>query len=74
MLHKQVWRGALLLADYLLSNADLFTGCTALEMGCGPGLAGIVMAMLAERVFLTDTGDAVLANCQVSTSCSDSKA
>ncbi|KAK9803737.1 hypothetical protein WJX73_009652 [Symbiochloris irregularis] len=60
----QVWRGALPLADYILGNADLFRGCMALELGCGSGLAGIVMAMLAERVFLTDIGEAVLGNCQ----------
>ena len=52
----QVWRGALLLADYLLHRgAAALDGITALELGAGPGLTGLVLAQLAPggRIFLT---------------------
>lgn len=82
----QVWRGALLLADYILSQIDAqpdganaagaagsaervqqgqhagsspaaqaspLHGITALELGAGSGLAGLVLAKVARRVFLT---------------------
>jgi hypothetical protein len=51
----QVWRGSLLLADYVLSQAaaPALRGCTALELGCGPGLAGLALARLARAVYLT---------------------
>lgn len=74
----QVWRGALLLADYLLQQAQQgakqqggqqqggqqqgqqqgpasswLHGCTALELGAGSGLAGLVLSAVARRVFLT---------------------
>lgn len=51
----QVWHGALLLADYMLHEAAASTlaGCVALELGAGPGLAGLVMARLARCVYLT---------------------
>ena len=50
--HLQVWPGALLLADYLLDQRS-YDGCTAVELGAGPGLAGIALARQAARVFLT---------------------
>jgi predicted nicotinamide N-methyase len=59
-----VWSGALLLADYILSNQEAFLECTALEVGAGTGLAGIVLSRLARRVFLTDCTAHVLQNCQ----------
>lgn len=55
----QVWRGALLLADYLFAMAATWAGCTALELGSGPGLAGLALASslgaAPARVFLTDS-------------------
>ncbi|PRW58350.1 methyltransferase 22 isoform X2 [Chlorella sorokiniana] len=61
----QVWRGALLLADLLLHRgAAAFGGATALELGAGSGLAGLVLSRFASGVYLTDTGAEVLANCQ----------
>ncbi|KAK9814145.1 hypothetical protein WJX72_001243 [[Myrmecia] bisecta] len=60
----QIWRGALLLADFVLSQPALFRGVTALELGAGAGLAGLVLATMARRVFLTDMGADVLENCQ----------
>ncbi|XP_058290006.1 methyltransferase-like protein 22 isoform X4 [Hylobates moloch] len=61
---KQVWRGALLLADYILFRQDLFRGCTALELGAGTGLASIVAATVARTVYCTDVGADLLAMCQ----------
>ncbi|XP_027628814.1 methyltransferase-like protein 22 isoform X4 [Tupaia chinensis] len=50
---KQVWRGALLLADYILFRRDLFQGRTVLELGAGTGLASIVAATMAHTVYCT---------------------
>ena len=66
----QVWRGALLLADYVLHLASQQRSqhgsggafcaaplrllcCTALELGAGSGLAGLVLSAFARRVYLT---------------------
>lgn len=50
----QVWRGALLLADLLLHRgAAAFKGATALELGAGAGLAGLVLSRFADAVYLT---------------------
>lgn len=60
----QVWRGSLLLADYVLSEAAAaLQGCTALELGCGPGLAGLVLARLARSVYLTGASPCVSCAC-----------
>ncbi|XP_024543090.1 methyltransferase-like protein 22 isoform X2 [Selaginella moellendorffii] len=62
----QVWRGALLLADFIIhkcKNTSDFENVTALEFGCGTGLAGITLARHAKLVFLTDRGADVLDNC-----------
>ncbi|XP_031289067.2 methyltransferase-like protein 22 isoform X1 [Camelus dromedarius] len=61
---KQVWRGALLLADYVLFQRDLFQGRTVLELGGGTGLASIVAATVARTVYCTDVGADLLAMCQ----------
>ncbi|KAM5198912.1 methyltransferase-like protein 22 isoform 5-T5 [Hipposideros larvatus] len=61
---KQVWRGALFLADYILFQWDLFQGCTMLELGAGTGLASIVAATVARTVYCTDVGADLLAMCQ----------
>ena len=53
------------MADFFLSRSSEFHNCTALELGCGSGLAGLVLAQVAERVYLTDVGNKVLSNCQV---------
>lgn len=64
--YEQVWRGALVLADYVLAHAAGLRGSIGIELGAGAGLAGLALAAAgARRVFLTDVGSAVLANCQV---------
>ncbi|XP_014679426.1 PREDICTED: methyltransferase-like protein 22 isoform X2 [Priapulus caudatus] len=60
----QVWRGALLLADYVMAKPDMFAGRVAIELGAGTGLVSIVLAMVAKMVFCTDTGEEVLRLCQ----------
>ncbi|XP_056609923.1 methyltransferase-like protein 22 [Triplophysa dalaica] len=61
---KQVWRGAFLLADFILSQVNLFKGATVLELGAGTGLSSIVMAMAAKTVYCTDVGVDLLNMCQ----------
>ncbi|KAI0492528.1 hypothetical protein KFK09_026801 [Dendrobium nobile] len=62
----QVWMAELLLSDYLLHRGVIsssFDDITALELGAGTGLAGIVLARIAKTVFLTDYGNEILDNC-----------
>jgi len=49
----QVWRGTLLLCDYIIHNEDRFEGCTFLELGAGLGLCSIVVGRVAKKVFCT---------------------
>ena len=49
----------------MLSKLDSLRSVIALELGAGPGLPGLVLARVARRVFLTDTGAEVLEQCQV---------
>lgn len=61
---KQVWRGALLLADFILSDPDMFRGATVLELGAGTGLTSIIMATAAKTVYCTDVGEDLLSMCK----------
>ncbi|MBN3303971.1 MET22 protein, partial [Amia calva] len=61
---KQVWRGAMLMADYILSHQQLFRGCTVLELGAGTGMTSIVMASVAKKVYCTDVGHDLLSMCE----------
>ncbi|KAI4493142.1 hypothetical protein M0802_009559 [Mischocyttarus mexicanus] len=54
MVGLQVWRGALLLADYILSYPDLFKGKIIMELGSGVGLTSIVASFLAKEIICTD--------------------
>ena len=63
----QVWRGALVLADHLLSSAmaDTMRDATVLDLGAGCGLTSIVAALAGARaVFCTDAHCPSLANAQ----------
>ena len=51
---SQVWRGALLLSDFLLAKPELVEGKKVLELAAGTGLTSIVAATLAESVTATD--------------------
>nr|XP_046229088.1 methyltransferase-like protein 22 [Scatophagus argus] len=61
---KQVWRGAFLLADFILSEPLTFRGATVLELGAGTGLTSIVMATTAKTVYCTDVGEDLLSMCK----------
>ena len=50
---KQVWRGALLLADYIWTHPDEFSGKAVLELAAGTGITSIVVAQLAEQILCT---------------------
>ncbi|XP_061741391.1 methyltransferase-like protein 22 [Nerophis ophidion] len=61
---KQVWRGAFLMVDFLLSNPLMFRAATAVDLGAGTGLTSIIMATVAKRVYCTDVGEDLLSMCQ----------
>lgn len=50
----QIWRGALLLADYILHNEKRFKNRKILELGSGVGLTSIVASFCAREVICTD--------------------
>ena len=50
----QVWRGALLLADYLFSCCVDIKDKNILELGAGVGLTSIAAAIYSENVVSTD--------------------
>ncbi|XP_017562451.1 methyltransferase-like protein 22 isoform X1 [Pygocentrus nattereri] len=61
---KQIWRGAFLLSDFILSHPAVFQEATVLELGAGTGLASIIMARVAKKVYCTDVGEDLLSMCQ----------
>ncbi|XP_069566253.1 methyltransferase-like protein 22 [Brachyistius frenatus] len=61
---KQVWRGAFLLADFILSETVTFRGSTVLDLGAGTGLTSIIMATMAKTVYCTDVGEDLLNMCK----------
>jgi predicted nicotinamide N-methyase len=50
---EQVWRGALLLGDFILTHAEIFSGKSVLELGAGTGISSVAAAMVADRVICT---------------------
>jgi methyltransferase-like protein 22 len=50
----QVWRGALLLNDFILHNPEKFANKTVLELGSGVGISSIVASIYAKKVICTD--------------------
>ena len=61
----QVWRGALLLADWLVASGHVRKDTPIIELGAGTGLCSLVAAYAgAPLVFCTDHGDDVLENCR----------
>ncbi|XP_035663523.1 methyltransferase-like protein 22 [Branchiostoma floridae] len=61
----QVWRGALLMCDFILHNQDIFKSHSVLELGGGVGLVSIIAgAVGASKVYCTDVGDRLLELCR----------
>jgi len=50
----QLWRGALLLADFILANPEKFKGAKILELAAGTGLTSVTAAMFGSSVIATD--------------------
>lgn len=59
-----LWPAAIALAHEVATRADEFRGRTALELGAGTGLPGIVAASLGARVTQTDRHELALAVCR----------
>lgn len=49
-----MWRGALLLNDFILENREIFANKTILEVGSGVGISSIVASIYAKKVICTD--------------------
>ncbi|XP_057753880.1 uncharacterized protein LOC130973401 [Arachis stenosperma] len=55
-----VWPGAMLLNDYLSKNVEMLQGCTAIELGSGVGITGILCSRFCHKVVMTDHNEEVL--------------
>ncbi|CAM9738261.1 unnamed protein product [Scytosiphon promiscuus] len=51
---QQVWSAAFLLGDFVLTHEDSFAEMQVLELGAGPGVAGLIAARVARKCYLTD--------------------
>ncbi|OAX32835.1 hypothetical protein K503DRAFT_749468 [Rhizopogon vinicolor AM-OR11-026] len=74
----RTWRASFVLASYLIANAEMIRDQTVLELGCGTGFLGIVVATLHQKfnechqpnsqafpgVLLTDVNSGVLSRCR----------
>ncbi|KAL1129369.1 hypothetical protein AAG570_013896 [Ranatra chinensis] len=55
MVGLQLWRGAFVLADFILENGpSMFTSKNVLELGSGVGLTSIVASFFAQKMVSTD--------------------
>nr|CAD7437726.1 unnamed protein product [Timema bartmani]CAD7451933.1 unnamed protein product [Timema tahoe] len=55
---RQIWRGALLLADFVLHHgSNLLSDRTVLELGSGVGFTSVVAGMFASEVVCTDVNN-----------------
>ena len=50
----QIWRGCLLMVDYIAHNEHRFSQRNVLELGCGVGLVSLVVGKVARQVLATD--------------------
>ncbi|GEM_PF-615634 len=70
VIHPHVYRSDIMdagfqLAKYLVAHPELYSGKVVLDMGCGPGIQGIVMALGgAQHVYLSDISFYAVANAQ----------
>ncbi|KAL3004258.1 hypothetical protein AAZX31_08G153300 [Glycine max] len=55
-----VWPGAMLLNEYLSKNVNLLQGCTAIELGSGVGITGILCSRFCHKVVMTDHNEEVI--------------
>ncbi|KAL4320428.1 hypothetical protein AHAS_Ahas14G0009500 [Arachis hypogaea] len=55
-----VWPGAMLLNDYLSKNVEMLRGFTAIELGSGVGITGILCSRFCHKVVMTDHNEEVL--------------
>ncbi|GFZ18095.1 putative methyltransferase family protein [Actinidia rufa] len=55
-----VWPGAMLLNTYLSKNPELLRGCSAIELGSGVGVTGILCSRYCREVILTDHNEEIL--------------
>ncbi|KAH7922694.1 hypothetical protein BV22DRAFT_1037234 [Leucogyrophana mollusca] len=64
----RTWRASLVLAQYLISNPNITSQKIVLELGCGTGFVGIIVASLMSSnpspIYLTDVNEDVLARCR----------
>jgi predicted nicotinamide N-methyase len=53
---KRIWDAGFALVDFLFDNLEIFCNKRIMELGCGTGFAGIVLAHLSRSssIFLTD--------------------
>ena len=58
---QQVWRGSLLMADFITSQREQLRGKLLLELGCGVGLVGLTAGSLNIRTICTDCHRGALA-------------
>lgn len=58
------WSAGLRMAEFCLSNPDLFRGKSCIELGCGTGVVGVALARAgASPLLLTDGNAEAVANC-----------
>lgn len=50
----EIWPSSIALAEYILQSSENFQGLSALELGCGAGLAGMAAALQGAEVLVSD--------------------
>ena len=60
----QVWRGSLLLCDYISANPGVFRGRHCVELGAGTGLVGVVLGQFVKTAVCTDALECALELCR----------
>lgn len=58
----KVWEAGACLAEYLMHNPQLIQGKHVVELGAGVGLTGLVVAIEAKSVHMTDYSEVILDN------------
>lgn len=57
---EQVWRGALILADYLIHTQSQLQDTVVLDLGSGTGLTSVIAALFCKKIYCTDNGENIL--------------